>query len=192
MSLVDGKGFPIGQAGASKIPVTDAQGFDPDEIARVLRVIIQKQMSEDDHPAIPRKVEVPTAKVELALGFWKPRYFDILVEDRHLNGIEAYNLGDPEKTPAAKVNKVPYIAMCNLMALEAIRMMGEHMPTSEEAVLLAYATEREKEIAKFWKDNFAPTTFQVEWAWKAALAVMSGDPGATSELLDNYKVQLPE
>ena len=77
------------------------------------------------------------------------------------------------------------------MALEAITMMGNNIPTSAHATLLAYATEREKEVAGFWKDNFAPTEFQVEWAWAAALAVMAGDPSATAELLDNYRDQLP-
>jgi len=190
MSLLDGKGFPVGQVGQSKVPVTDASGFDPDEIARVLMVIMQQKQSKEGIAAIAQKVTIPTRKIELAISFWKPYFFDVLIEGRHYNGIEAYELGDPDKTPAAQVNQSVYIAMCNLMALEAMKMMGENMPTSTEAVLLAYATEREKEIAKFWKDNFAPTMFQVEWAWKSALAVMAGDPLATKEMLDDYREQL--
>ena len=190
MSLLDGKGFPVGQVGQSKIPFTDASGFDPDEIARVLMVILQQKQSKEGVSAIASKVHIPISKIEQAINFWKPYYFDVVVEGRHLNGIEAYELGDPEKTPAAQVNQSVYIAMCNLMALEALRMMGDNTPTSTEAVLLAYATDREKEIAGFWKDNFAPTKFQVEWAWKAALAVMAGDPLATKDMIDNYRDQL--
>lgn len=184
------KDYPVGRVGESRVPVVDAQGIDPEEIARIMMVMIQQKQSKDGVAAIPQKVRIDTRKVEQALTFWKPYYFDVHVDGRHLNGIEAYELGDPKKTPAAQVNQSVYIAMCNLMALEAIRMMGENIPTSTEAVLLAYATEREKEIADFWKKSFAPTIFQVEWAWKAALAVMAGDPMATAEILDNYRDQL--
>ena len=184
--------MPVGRVGESQIPFTDASGVDPEEIARVLMVMIQQERSKANEAAIAQKIRVDPRKVELALNFWKPRYFDVRIDGRHLNGIEAYHLGDPSKTPAAKVNKVPYIAMCNLMALEALRMMGENIPTSTEAVLLAYATEREKEIADFWKKTFAPTVYQTEWAWKTALAIMAGDPYAHHDVLDNFRVQLPD
>jgi hypothetical protein len=81
--------------------------------------------------------------------------------------------------------------MSNLMALEAIKIMGEQMPTAEKAALLAFASDREKEIAVFWKDMFAPTEFQAQWAWQAVLAVLVGNPAAQNEILVNYKEQLP-
>lgn len=188
--LVDASGLPIGRVGESRVS-EPGLSKDPQDLARVWMAIEQKRASMEGEAAIAQLVNVPRKKIEIAVAFWKPLYFDVLIDGRHLNGIEAYELGDPSKTPEAKVNKSIYIAMCNLMALEGILMMGSNMPTSTEAVLLAFATKREKEVAAFWKKNFAPTEFQVEWAWKACLAVLAGDPSATAELLDNYRLQLP-
>jgi hypothetical protein len=188
--LVNAQGLPIGRVGESTSGI-GRERPDIEKLAEVYAAVIQAKASKEGKTVLSQQVSVNRRKVDTATAFWKPRYFDIHVDGRHLNGIEAYELGDPEKTPAAKVNPSVYIAMCNLMALEAITMMGANMPTSAQATLLAYATEREKEIAGFWKDNFAPTEFQVEWAWAAALAVMAGDPSATAELLDNYRDQLP-
>jgi len=189
--LVDASGLPIGRVGESKAPGADRLPPDIEKMAEIFAAVIQAQNSKAGRAVIAQKIDVSRRKVEDATRFWKRIYFSATIEDRHLNGIEAYELGDPKKTPGVKCDKGPYIAMCNLMALEAITMMGANMPTSAHATLLAYATEREKEVADFWKRNFAPTEFQVEWAWSAALAVMAGDPSATAELLDNYREQLP-
>jgi hypothetical protein len=77
------------------------------------------------------------------------------------------------------------------MALEALKRMGDAMPTTRDATHLAFAEEREAEICDFWHKSFAPTAFQAEWAWKATLAVMAGEPHSTEEMLGNFKVQLP-
>lgn len=155
------------------------------------------QTFEDMHFAKEREVEgiisqrvhVPPDKIELALAFWKPLYLDTTIEGRHLNGVEAHDMGNETKyeTP----NKVPFIAMCNIMALEALLRMGDDMPTVEHPTNMVFGTQREIEIADFWKRTFAPILLQAEWAWCAALAVMAGDPVATSELLENFKDQLP-
>lgn len=184
--IMDSRGMPIGRVGESQI-VSSQPSVDPMDL---IRAIEQKQKTMKGEAAIARRENVPTRKIDKAVAFWKEIYFEATVDGRHLNGIEAYELGDPKKMPAAQVNKSIYISMCNLMALEAIRMMGELMPTSEDAVTLAFATEREMEISKFWKDNFAPTEFQVEWAWKAALAVMAGEPHSTQEMLEDFRHQL--
>jgi len=189
MSLVDQNGMPIGQVGRSK--VTDKHGINYEDMERLYEVILQRVRSNKGMAAIHRRVYVEPEKVDRAIAFWKKFYFENLVEGRFMNGIEAYELGDPKKTPGVKCDKAPYIAMCNLMALEAIKMMGDQMPTAEEAHLLAFASDREKEIAVFWKQMFAPTEFQAQWAWKAVLAVLVGNPGAKSEILDNYQEQLP-
>ena len=189
--LVDANGLPIGRVGESVAPGADYIPPNIEKMAEVFAAVIQAKASQEGKAAIAQKVEVSRRKVESAISFWKPIYFNRTIDGRLLNGIEAYELGDPAKTPGTKCDKAPYIAMCNLMALEAIIMMGENMPTSAHATLLAYATEREKEIAGFWKKTFAPTEFQVEWAWSAALSVMAGEPHATAELLDNYREQLP-
>ena len=188
--LLDYRGMPIGRVGESKPLPEDGPQYQIDPMD-LIRAIEQKKKTLNGEAAIARREYVPLAKVEKAIAFWKSVYFRVTAEGRLLNGIEAYELGDPRRTPATQVDKGPYIAMCNLMALEAIRMMGEHMPTSEDAVTLAFASDREKEIAGFWKETFAPTAFQVEWAWKAALAVMAGEPHATKEVLEDYREQLP-
>lgn len=145
---------------------------------------------QEKKPVIESRYIVPTEKIDLAITFWKPRYFDYMVDGRHLNGIEAFDLGNEKKNP--KPNKVPFIAMCNLMALEALKIMGDESPTEEHADLLALGSGKERVVAAFWKEMFAPTMFQAEWAWSAALAVMAGSPVAMSELLDNYIEQLPD
>jgi len=192
--IVDAMGLPIGRVGDSTSvnthPTSALSGMNIYEMERAYNAIEQKRKSMEDEAALTKRVHVSSSKLDTARSFWRPYYFDVLIEGRHLNGIEAYELGDPEKTPAGQINKSVYIAMCNLMAIEGVRMMGEKMPTSTDAILLAFATKREKEIADFWKKNFAPTEFQVEWAWKAALAVMAGDPVATRELLEDYRDQL--
>lgn len=191
-SIVGMDGFPIGQAGRSTRPEKkESQGIDPIAMERLYEMIEQKMKSEDGHAVIDKRVSIHARKIEQALSFWKPVYFSHANEGRLLNGIEAYELGDEKKTVDSKCDKAPYIAMCNLMALEALRMMGNQMPTAEKGILLAYASEREMAISKFWKEMFAPTEFQAEWAWKAVLAVLAGNPGAAEELLENYRRQLP-
>jgi hypothetical protein len=147
--LVDASGLPIGRVGESKAPGADRLPPDIEKMAEIFAAVIQAQNSKAGKAVLAQKVSVPMRKVESALSFWKPIYFNAAVEGRHLNGIEAYELGDPKKTPGVKCDKGPYIAMCNLMALEAIMMMGENMPTSAQATLLAYATDREKEIDNY-------------------------------------------
>lgn len=191
MSLLGPDGIPIGQVGKSVRPDGDRKGIDLEAVGRLYEMIEQRLRSDEGKAAIERRVSIHSRKVEAAISFWKPIYFSKVVDGRLLNGIEAYQLGDESRTAQSECDKAPYIAMCNLMALEAIRMMGDQMPTAEKAVLLAYASDREKEIAVFWKEIFSPTEFQAEWAWKAALSVLAGDPVATSEILDNYKLQLP-
>jgi transposase len=150
-----------------------------------------------DESVIAQRVHVPLKLVEEAIKFWKGIYLEATIgegsEARHLNGVEAYKLGTEEGAAelGMRMDKAPYIGMCNLMALEALRRMGDAMPTTREAGHLAFAEEREAEICDFWHKSFAPTAFQAEWAWKAALAVMAGEPHSTEELLGNYKVQLP-
>jgi hypothetical protein len=189
MGLVDANGMPIGQAGMSQ--VTNSDGIDFSDLERLYEVVMQRSRSNKGVAAIERRVYVQPGKVDAAIRFWKPIYFNRTVEGRLLNGIEAYELGDPAKTPGVKCDKGPYIAMCNLMALEAIKIMGDEMPTAEKASMLAFATDREKEISAFWKNMFAPTEFQANWAWNAVLAVLVGNPGAQSEILDKYREQLP-
>lgn len=160
-------------------------------IEDVGREIVRIKEMEDFDPEaiITQRVHIPAAKIEQAITFWKPLYFNYKKDKRLLNGIEAYELGDPKITPSP--NAVPYIAMCNLITLEALLRMGDQSPTVEAATDLAYATEREREIADFWHKTFYPTEFQVEWAWTAAMAVMAGDPIATNEILEDYRQQLP-
>lgn len=149
----------------------------------------QKAAEKPQHGVLFCRVHVDQAKVDKAIAFWKPLYFNLTKEGRHLNGIEAYALGDEKVT--ARSDKAPYIAMCNLMALEALRRMGDHNPTQEDPTLLAHGTERERDIADFWKKTFAPTECQVRWAWQGAMAVMAGEPNATDEILEHYQDQLP-
>jgi hypothetical protein len=161
----------------------------PDGVDDVVETLRQLNSADKEiAPVISQRVHVQPEKIERAISFWKPRYFDYIVEGRHLNGVEAYVLGDPSKTEHP--NPVPYIAMCNLMALEALRMMGNQLPTVENPELMMLGSEREREISDFWKKCFAPTLFQVQWAWSAAMAVMAGEPGATAEILENYAHQI--
>lgn len=190
-SLLGPDGFPVGQVGRSQRPDGEKKGIDPIAMERLYEMIEQRMKSDEGHAVIEKRISVHARKVEQALAFWKPVYFSHSREGRLLNGIEAYELGDEKKTVDSKCDKAPYIAMCNLMALEAIKMMGEQMPTAEKGILLSYASDREKEISAFWKEMFAPTEFQAEWAWKAVLAVLAGNPAASTELLDNYRQQLP-
>lgn len=183
--------FPVGRVGESMVPSSDVNLQDVAEMARLHEAAQQIRLSMNDEPALSKRVPVPLEKIEEAIAFWKPVYFNHTVENRQLNGIEAYELGDPEKTPGSECDKGPYIAMCNLMALEAVKMMGDQMPTAHRGIMLAYASDREKEICKFWKDTFAPTEFQTDWAWSACLGALSGAQVATIELLDRYRDQLP-
>lgn len=189
--LLGADGFPIGEVGKSQTPIGPGQDMDPVELGRLYDAIQQRIASTRGEAVLSRLKHVPRRKVEEAVSFWKPVYFSVSTEDRLINGIEAYELGDPEKTKGVKCSKGPYIAMCNLMALEGILMMGEQMPTAEKGVMLCYASDREKEIAVFWKDTFAPTEFQVDWAWSGVLGVLSGNKIAISEILENYKDQIP-
>lgn len=183
-------GIRTGRVGESKVPTWERGALDFGKF-ELLRAIQQAKKSTDGEAALSRREHIPPDKIEEAISFWKPIYFSRTIEGRHLNGIEAYELGDPSKTNGGEVERGPYIAMCNLMALEAIRMLGDNMPTAEDPNLFAFATENEREIADFWKKNFAPTKFQAEWAWHAALAVLSGSEIAYDEMLVNYKEQLP-
>ena len=191
MSILGADGFPIGQVGKSIRPDKETKGIDPIAMERLYEMVQQSMLSAEGVAIIEKRVTVHARKIEQALAFWKPIYFGHSREGRLLNGIEAYELGDPNKTPDSSCDKAPFIAMCNLMALEAMRMMGQQMPTAEKAILLAYASDREKEISAFWKNMFAPTEFQAEWAWKSVLAVLAGNPAAHAEMLENYKNQLP-
>lgn len=188
-SLLNAQGMPIGRVGQSLVP-DKVGGLDFGDLERLYEVVMQRARSNKGVAAIEKRVYVQPQKVDAAIAFWKPIYFNTTIDGRLINGIEAFELGDPVKTPSVKCDKGPYIAMCNLMALEAIKIMGEQMPTAEKAVLLAFASDREKEIAVFWKEMFAPTEFQAQWAWAAVLAVLVGNPGAASELLDKYREQL--
>jgi hypothetical protein len=153
--------------------------------------------AEYEDGIIAQRVNVPLELIEKAILFWKNIYLETTLEEggqaRHLNGKEAHKLGTFEGATELGLleDKGPYIAMCNLMALEAMRMMGQQMPTTADSGNLAFASEREKEICEFWHETFAPTAFQAEWAWKAALSVMCGEPYSTEEMLGNYKSQLP-
>jgi hypothetical protein len=153
--------------------------------------------AEYDDGAIAQRVHIPVKLIEAAVLFWKNIYLETTVEDggmeRHLNGKEAYKLGTEEgaREMGMRQDQAPYIGMCNLMALEAMRMMGDQMPTTIDSANLAFADEREREICEFWHETFAPTAFQAEWAWKAALSVMAGEPHSTEEMLGNFKAQLP-
>ena len=189
-SLLNAQGMPIGRVGQSLAP-DKVGGLDFGDLERLYEVVMQRARSNKGIAAIEKRVYVQPAKVDAAIAFWKPIYFNVTIDGRLINGIEAYELGDEKKTPGVKCNKAPYIAMANLMALEAIKIMGEQMPTAEKAVLLAFASDREKEIAVFWKNMFAPTEFQAQWAWQAVLAVLVGNPAAQDEILVNYKQQLP-
>ena len=189
--LVDSSGMPIGQVGKSMRPKTASKGIDPIAMQRLYDMVEQRMKSDDGYAAIEKRVTIQSRKVDAAISFWKPIYFGYSVEGRLLNGIEAFDLGDHKKTPGSECDKGPYIAMCNLMALEAIRMMGDATPTAESGLMLAYASDREKAISQFWKETFSPTEFQALWAWRAVLGVLAGNPGAANELLDNYRVQLP-
>ncbi len=140
---------------------------------------------------IPQRMHIQSEHIERATQFWKPLYFNIRSEGRLLNGIEAYELGDDKIRAGKQPDKIPYIAMSNLMALEALRLLGDTWPTVEAPEELMFGTDREKLVADFWKDTFAPTAFQANWAWSGVLAVLAGEPGATRELLYAYKEQLP-
>lgn len=135
------------------------------------------------------RIQLSEESIERAVRFWKPVYHSVKKNGRCLNGIEAYELGDPKKT--SKPDKAPYIAMCNIMALEALRRMGSQNPTTTIVKNLQNASEREREIADYWKKNFHPTVFQAEWAWRAVISVMVGEPYATRDLLERYQEQLP-
>jgi hypothetical protein len=191
MAILGPDGFPVGEVGKSQTPVGPGQSMDPVELGRLYDAIQQRIASARGEAVLDNLAQVSRKDVEAAISFWKPIYFSVSVEGRLMNGIEAYELGDPDKTKGTKCNKAPYIAMCNLMALEGLLMIGEQMPTAEEGVLLCYASDREKEIAEFWKETFAPTEFQVQWAWKAVLGVKAGNKIAIAEILQNYKDQLP-
>lgn len=149
----------------------------------------EDETNESKESIISQRVAVPLAKIDAAVAFWKPIYFSATIDGRHLNGVEAYNLGDPAKSDHP--DQGPCIALMNLMALEALRIMGDEWPTVEDPQTMVFGIEREQKIADFWKQTFAPTLFQAQWAWAAALAVMAGAPGATAEILDNYADQLP-
>ena len=150
-----------------------------------------------DDGAISQRVHVSPSKIETALTFWKNILFSTTIEDggkaRQLNGREAYELGTEAGATALKkkMDKAPYIAMCNIMALEGIRMMGDQMPTTTSIANIGFASEREQEVCDFWHRTFAPTSFQADWAWNAALSVMAGEPHSTRELLDDYESQIP-
>ena len=165
----------IVQAGSMAEAAEILQKFDEQKQAEELRVI-------------PERVHVPLEKVERAIQFWRPIYFSMTKEGRCLNGVEAFELGDEKLN-----NKSIYIAMCNLMALEAIKRMGDDWPSvhADNVHGLALGTDREKEIADFWHKTFAPTLTQSGWAWAACLAVLRGAPAATAEMLENYREQLP-
>ena len=138
-----------------------------------------------------KKAKVPLDKIESLIIFWKDRYFRFTIEGRHLNGMEAEELANPKyHEDPRNANNVPYIAMCNLMMLEAVRMMGDQNPTTTNVHKLPYASDREKAISDFWKKTFQPLAFQAEWAWSSALALMVGNPQAWSDLIDNYQEQL--
>jgi len=191
MSLLNSSGFPIGQVGLSQRPEAKSKGIDPVAMEKLYELVQQNMRSDEGIGVLDKRVSINSRKIEEPLAFWKSVYFQYSVEGRLLNGIEAYDLGDINKTPGTSLDKGPYIAMCNIMALEAIRMMGDQMPTAEKSTLLAFASDREKEISAFWKNMFAPTEFQAEWAWRCVLAVLAGNPAAAHELFENYRQQLP-
>lgn len=136
-----------------------------------------------------KRIKTPMDKVEKSISFWKPLYFDYLIEGRHINGIEAHELGNPERNE--KPNPVPFIAMCNLMALEALRMLGDDTPTTTNPHKLATGSEKEQAIADFWKKSFQPLALQAEWAWSGVLAILVGEPYSWKELLLYPQNQLP-
>ena len=138
--------------------------------------------------SIAQRVAVPMDRVEQAITFWKPLYVNVKSEGRLLNGIEAFELGKDDRVHP---EKTPYIAMCNLMALEALKIMGDAWPTVESPESLMHGGEREKLVADYWKKTFAPTIHQASWAWSAVMAVMAGNPPATSEILYKFREQLP-
>jgi hypothetical protein len=160
----------------------------PDDIVRILENI-QREKDSETKKIIAQRVPLDLARIERAIEFWKNVYFSEKKDGRFLNGIEAYELGDRKITPVP--NQAVFIAMSNLMALEALKMMGNHWPTTPDAQMLAFATEQEKEVADFWHKQFAPLAFQAEWAWKACLSVMAGEPHSTNDLLVQFRDQLP-
>lgn len=161
-----------------------------EEAAEIMDHLDRKKSDGPENSVIGQRARIPNDKVEAAVSFWKPIYFSVTAEGRLLNGVEAYDLGNAEHQ--VHPDKAIYIAMCNLMALTALRMMGDSWPTMEDAADLAAGTERERDIAGFWKNTYAPTLFQARWAWSAVMAVLAGDPTATKELIYNYKDQLPQ
>ena len=161
-----------------------------EEAADIADNMSRREGHSPETSCISQRVGVPMDRVDGAISFWKALYFAETVQGRLLSGIEAYELGD-EKIHHSRANKTPYIAMCNLMALEAIKMMGDAWPTMETAENLMFGSEREQDIADFWKQTFAPTSFQANWAWAAVMAVLAGEPSSTSELLYQYREQLP-
>lgn len=163
--------------------------LDLEQAYRLFDSLDSKRGTHPEESCIAQHVAVPMDKVDSAINFWKPLYFNVTTEGRLLSGIETYELGDPKHR--VHPDKAPYIAQCNLMALEAIKMMGDHWPTVEDPQDFVFGSEREKEVAKFWKDTFAPTLFQTQWAWTGVMAVLAGEPMATRELLYDYKDQLP-
>lgn len=146
------------------------------------------EVGRPESSVISQKVSIATDKIDNAISFWKKVYFSATSEGRLLNGAEAYELGDDKLTN--QPDKGPYIAMCNLLALEALKIMGDNWPTVEDPQDMVFGSDREKAVASFWKDTFAPTLFQTQWAWTAVMSVMAGEPHATADILDNYENQL--
>ena len=108
-----------------------------------------------------------------------------------MNGIEAHEMGNPKRhDDPLQANHVPFIAMCNLMALEAVKMLGEQNPTTTNCHKLANGSDREKEISDFWKKTFQPIALQAEWAWSAVLALISGSEDAWDQIINNHHEQL--
>lgn len=160
-----------------------------DEAADIMEQLALKDEQGPTAAVIANKVRIPQDRLDKAVAFWKPIYFSVTAEGRLLNGVEAFDLGNEKHQ--VHPEKGPYIAMCNLMALSALKMMGESWPTMEDAANLSAGTERERDIADFWKKTYAPTIFQARWAWTAVMAIMAGEPTATQELLYKYQDQLP-
>ena len=178
--ILDAKGKPI-VPGAPPTFVNQAMALDGDRTPEDVEYLDMLQRS---------RVKLDMAKIDSAVTFWKPHYLEYTTDGRHLNGIEAYLLGDPKNNEVP--NPIPYIAMCNLMALEGMRRMNEQTPTTCNVHKLPFGSPREKELADFWKKSFAPTKFQSEWAWSGVLSVMIGEPNATHDLIEQPFLQLPQ
>jgi hypothetical protein len=138
-----------------------------------------------------RRVRVPMGKIDQLISFWKDKYFRFTIEGRHMNGLEVEQLANPKTfEDPREANYVPYVAMCNLMLLEALRLLGEDNPSTTNCHKLAFGSEKEMAIADLWKKNFQPLAFQAEWAWAGALAILVGEPQSWSDIIDNYHEQL--